>query len=142
MRKELENEIGSNRKEFEAMVRVMEDLESHLNAKTAREENIEVLMRENSKKTEEALMERDRATRRESNLIKTIEKLESDLKQSSYDTESKHNQLMENLRSKHQNISRSKDEEINDLSTKSTSLENQIERLERENRSYKNETTK
>jgi len=56
MRKELENEIGSNRKEFEAMVRVMEDLESHLNAKTAREENIEVLMRENSKKTEEALM--------------------------------------------------------------------------------------
>jgi chromosome segregation ATPase len=142
MRKELENEIGSNRKEFEAMVRVMEDLESHLNAKTAREENIEVLMRENSKKTEEALMERDRATRRESNLIKTIEKLESDLKQSSYDTESKHNQLMENMRSKHQNISRSKDEEINDLSTKSTSLENQIERLERENRSYKNETTK
>jgi chromosome segregation ATPase len=142
MRKELENEIGSNRKEFEAMVRVMEDLESHLNAKTAREENIEVLMRENSKKTEEALMERDRATRRESNLIKTIEKLESDLKQSSYDTESKHNQLMENLRSKHQNISRSKDEEINDLSTKSTSLENQIERLERENRNYKNETTK
>jgi len=101
MRKELENEIGSNRKEFEAMVRVMEDLESHLNAKTAREENIEVLMRENSKKTEEALMERDRATRRESNLIKTIEKLESDLKQSSYDTESKHNQLMENMRSKH-----------------------------------------
>jgi len=142
MRKELENEIGSNRKEFEAMVRVMEDLESHLNAKTAREENIEVLMRENSKKTEEALMERDRATRRESNLIKTIDKLESDLKQSSYDTESKHNQLMENMRSKHQNISRSKDEEINDLSTKSTSLENQIERLERENRNYKNETTK
>jgi len=88
------------------------------------------------------LMERDRATRRESNLIKTIDKLESDLKQSSYDTESKHNQLMENMRSKHQNISRSKDEEINDLSTKSTSLENQIERLERENRNYKNETTK
>jgi len=87
-------------------------------------------------------MERDRATRRESNLIKTIDKLESDLKQSSYDTESKHNQLMENMRSKHQNISRSKDEEINDLSTKSTSLENQIERLERENRNYKNETTK
>lgn len=142
MRKELENEINSNRKEFEAMVRVMEDLESHLNAKTAREENVETLLRENTKKTEEALMERDRATRREANLIKTIEKLESDLKQSSYDTESKHNSLLENLRNKHQNIIRSKDEEINDLSTKVTSLENQIERLERENRNYKNETTK
>lgn len=50
MRKELENEISSNRKEFEAMVRVMEDLESHLNAKTSREDNIETLMRENTKR--------------------------------------------------------------------------------------------
>lgn len=83
MRKELENEINSNRKEFEAMVRVMEDLESHLNAKTAREENVETLLKENTKKTEEALMERDRATRREANLLKTIDKLETDLKQSS-----------------------------------------------------------
>jgi hypothetical protein len=83
MRKELENEINSNRKEFEAMVRVMEDLESHLNAKTAREENVETLLKENTKKTEEALMERDRAIRRESNLLKTIDKLETDLKQSS-----------------------------------------------------------
>lgn len=81
MRKELENEISANRKEFEAMVRVMEDLESHLNAKTAREDSLELLMRENNKKTEEALLERDRAVRREASLLKNIEKLESEIKQ-------------------------------------------------------------
>lgn len=142
MRKELENEISSNRKEFEAMVRVMEDLESHLNAKTAREDNLETLMRENTKKTEEALMERDRAIRRESTLLKTIDKLENEVKQSSHDVEYKHNNLMENMRNKHANIVKSKDDEINDLSSKVTTLDNQIERLERENRNYKNETSK
>jgi len=134
MRKELENEVSSNRKEFEAMVRVMEDLESHLNSKTSREESIETIMRENTKKTEEALMERDRATRRETNLLKTIDKLEIDLKQSSHDIDYKHNNLMENMRNKHHNIIKTKDDQLNDSSSKVTSLENQIDRLERENR--------
>jgi len=87
MRKELEIEIGNNRKEFDAMVRVMEDLESQLNVKIARENNNDILLKENNKKTEEALMERDRAVRRELSLLKTIEKLENETKQYSYDVE-------------------------------------------------------
>lgn len=87
-------------------------------------------------------MERDRAIRRESTLLKTIDKLENEVKQSSHDVEYKHNNLMENMRNKHQNITKNKDDEINDLSSKVTTLDNQIERLERENRNYKNETSK
>lgn len=49
---------------------------------------------------------------------------------------------MENMRTKHQNIVKAKDNELNDLSVRCTTLENQIDRLERENRNYKNETTK
>lgn len=87
MRKELDNEISQNRKEFDAMVRVMEDLESNLNHKVAKEESIDGLLKENNRKVEDALLERDRAVRRESTLLKTIEKLESDMRQQNSDLE-------------------------------------------------------
>lgn len=134
MRKDLENEINANRKEFEAMVRVMEDLESNLNSRLNREESNEALMKENNKKVEEALLERDRAVRRENTLLKTIEKLESESRQIVSDLEYKHNNLCESLRNKHKNIIKSKENDITELSQKITTFENQIERLERENR--------
>jgi len=87
MRKELDNEISNNRKEFEAMVRVMEDLENNLNSRLAKEDDQEALVRENNKKVEEALLERDRAVRREGTLLKTIEKLENDMRTLAADLE-------------------------------------------------------
>jgi hypothetical protein len=42
IKKDLENEIGSNKREFEAMVRVMEDLEFKINEYQTKEENIDL----------------------------------------------------------------------------------------------------
>jgi len=115
MRKELDNEISANRKEFDAMVRVMEDLESNLNNRMAREDSIDSLIKENNRKVEEALMERDRAVRRENTLLKTIEKCESDMRQLSTDLDYKHTNLTEGLRTKHQNILKSKEQELSEV---------------------------
>lgn len=115
MRRELDNEISANRKEFDAMVRVMEDLESNLNAKISREDSIDALLKENNRKVEEALLERDRAVRRENTLLKTIEKLESDMRQQTSDLEYKYNNLSEGLRNKHKNLVKSKESELSEL---------------------------
>jgi len=142
MRKDLELEISSNKKEFEAMVKVMEDLENKLNTLMRREESIENTLKENNKKVEDSLLERDRAVRRETTLLKTIERLESDMKQLKNDLENKHNNLLDNIRNKHSNLMKNKDTELNEVYEKLHLQENQLERLERENKQLKNESIK
>jgi len=142
MRKDLELDLSTNKKEFEAMVRVMEDMESKLNSYIRREESIENTLKENNKKVEDSLLERDRAVRRETTLLKTIERLESDMKQLKNDLDNKHNSILDNIRNKHTNIIKNKEAELNNLYEKLHSQENQLERLERENKHLKNESSK
>jgi len=112
----------------------MEDLENNLNSRLSKEESIDALLQENNKKVQESLLERDRAVRRESTLLKTIEKLENDMRTLSADLDYKHNSLCEGIKNKHKNILKTKETEISEFSQKITALENQVERLDRENR--------
>lgn len=93
-------------------------------------------------KLEEALMEKDRAIRRENDLLKTIDKLETTIKNIKTETSNQYTKIIENTRSKHQLNIKSKDAEMNEIVDKVILLENTNDKLQRKNKSLKIENNK
>lgn len=90
--------------------------------------------KEARQKVEEASMEKERVLLKEKQMTSHNTRLSEELRSIKTDLNSRHNQMMDGLKTKHKSILAGKDSELSSVEDRVAKLETQCERLERENK--------